>query len=80
MFKTIWPMMRERSNKLKKPAKAAIIDLSSILSILPVHEAPHYCATKNFNRVVTLGLSSYLSKPGPRNSADIPTEIDFLSV
>lgn len=72
--------MRERSNRLKKPVKCAFIDLSSILSVLPLSLSAVYCATKIFNRIFTLGLSSYLSKPVARNSADISTEFDFLSV
>lgn len=80
MFKTVWPLMKERSNKAKSSKRCAIVDLSSIASILPHHQLSVYGATKDFNQFVTLGLSAYLSNPAAASAKDIPTDIDFLSV
>jgi len=80
MFKTVWPQMKERSNKARSAKRCAIIDLSSIASIAPHHQLTVYAATKAFNKILTLGLSSYLSTPAQISTHDIPTEIDFMSV
>jgi short-subunit dehydrogenase len=80
MFKTVWPMFKERSNRLSCQKKCAFVDISSITSILPSTMIAIYAATKAFNRVFTLGLSSYLSNPLPSGPKDLATPIDFLSV
>lgn len=80
MFKTVWPLMKERSNRLSCRKRCAFVDLSSITSIMPVSVASVYCASKAFNAIFTLGLGSYLSNPTPISSKDLPTPIDFLSV
>ena len=63
MFKVLWPQMKERSMKNKLPSRCAILDISSISSVLPLTGASVYSSTKAFNKVFTLGLSSYLSNP-----------------
>lgn len=79
MFKIVWPQMKERSAKKNRDSKCAIVDLSSMASIMPVSEVGVYSATKSFNRLFTLGLASYLSSPKSEGSK-LVTPIDFLSV